>query len=153
MSATVLQLTDILRYLPHRYPFLLVDRVTELAPGESIVAHKCVTFNEQFFQGHFVGRPVMPGVLIVEAIAQAGGLLVLTGKDQAEYADKVILFTGIEKARFRKPVVPGDRLDLECRKVGHKLNIWKISGQARVDGKMVAESLITAALVDAGAVA
>jgi 3-hydroxyacyl-[acyl-carrier-protein] dehydratase len=153
MSATVMQLTDILRYLPHRYPFLLVDRVTDLTPGENIVAHKCVTFNEHFFQGHFTGRPVMPGVLIIEAIAQAGGLLVLTGYDQTAYADKLILFTGIEKAKFRKPVIPGDRLDLECRKVGHKLNIWKIGGQAKVDGKLVAECLLTAALVDAGAVA
>ena len=153
MSAPVMQLTDILRYLPHRYPFLLVDRVTDLTPGESIVAHKCVTFNEHFFQGHFAGRPLMPGVLILEAIAQAGGLLVLTGMDEAEYAGKLILFTGIEKAKFRKPVIPGDRLDLECRKVGHKLNIWKIEGQAKVDGKLVAEILLTAAMVDAGAVA
>jgi len=147
-----MQVTDILRYLPHRYPFLLVDRVTTLSPGESIVAHKCVTFNEQFFQGHFSGRPVMPGVLIIEAIAQASGLLVLTGMEQDAYANKIILFTGIEKAKFRKPVIPGDRLDLECRKVGHKLNIWKMEGQAKVDGKLVAESLLTAALVDAGAV-
>ena len=153
MNAPVMQLTDILRYLPHRYPFLLVDRVTGLAPGESIVAHKCVTFNEHFFQGHFVGRPVMPGVLIIEAMAQAGGLLVFTGMDQAEYANKVVLFAGIEKAKFRKPVIPGDRLDLECRKIGNKLNIWKIAGQAKVDGKLAAECLLTAALVDAGAVA
>ena len=153
MSAPVMQLTDILRYLPHRYPFLLVDRVTSLVPGESILAHKCVTFNEQFFQGHFVGRPVMPGVLILEALAQAGGLLVFTGMEEAEYANKVVLFAGIEKAKFRKPVIPGDRLDLECRKVGHKLNIWKIEGLAKVDGKLAAESLLTAALVDTGAIA
>jgi 3-hydroxyacyl-[acyl-carrier-protein] dehydratase len=148
-----MQLTDILRYLPHRYPFLLVDRVTSLTPGESIVAHKCVTFNEHFFQGHFVGRPVMPGVLIAEALAQAGGLLVLTGMDQTEYADKLILFTGIERAKFRRPVIPGDRLDLECRKAGHRLNVWKIEGRAKVDGKLAAEILLTAAMVDAGAAA
>ena len=153
MSAPIMQLTDILRYLPHRYPFLLVDRVTRITPGKSIVAHKCVTFNEHFFQGHFVGHPVMPGVLIIEALAQAGGLLVFTGMNEADYANKVVLFTGIEKAKFRKPVIPGDRLDLECRKVGNRLNIWKIEGQAKVDGKLAAESLMTAALVDAGAIA
>ena len=152
MSDAVMQLTDILRYLPHRYPFLLVDRVSSLTPGESIVAHKCVTFNEHFFQGHFVERPIMPGVLIIEAMAQAGGLFVLTGMDESAYAGKVVLFTGIERAKFRKPVIPGDRLDLECRKVGHKLNIWKIEGRAKVDGKLVAETILTAALVDAGAV-
>jgi 3-hydroxyacyl-[acyl-carrier-protein] dehydratase len=153
MSAPVLQVTDILRYLPHRYPFLLVDRATDLVPGKSVVAHKCVSFNEPFFQGHFPGRPVMPGVLIVEAMAQAGGLLVLTGMDEAAYADKIVLFTSIERAKFRKPVVPGDRLDLECRNAGHKLNMWKIEGQAKVDGKLVAETLLTAVLVDAGALA
>jgi len=95
----------------------------------------------------------MPGVLIAEALAQAGGLLVLTGMDEAEYAGKLILFPSIERAKFRKPVIPGDRLDLECRKAGHRLNVWKIEGQAKVDGKIVAEILLTAAMVDAGAVA
>lgn len=152
MSAPVMQLTDILQYLPHRYPFLLVDRVTKLEPGVSILAHKCVTFNEQFFQGHFVGRPVMPGVLIVEAIAQASGLIVLTGMERSDYENKIVLFTSIEKAKFRKPVIPGDRLDLECRQVGRKLNIWKMEGQVKVDGKLVAEASLTAALVDAGAI-
>ena len=152
MSAPVMQLTDILRYLPHRYPFLLVDRVINIIPDVSITAHKCVTFNEPFFQGHFEGRPVMPGMLILEALAQTGGLLVLTGMERERVQNKLFLFTSVDRAKFRSPVIPGDRLELECRLAGHKLNLWKFEGVAKVDGKRVAEAMLTAAMVDAGAV-
>ena len=134
---TSFDIRKILEFLPHRYPFLLVDRVNEIVDGEYIKAHKCVSFNEPFFQGHFPGVPVMPGVLIIEALAQAGGLLVL-------------LFSGLEKVRFRRPVFPGDRLDLECRLIRHKLKLWKMEGRAYVDGVLAAEAEITAAVTDRG---
>src|SRR5882757_3944755 len=112
-SKTALDIHEILKILPHRYPILLIDRVLELKPKESIVAIKNVTINEPFFQGHFPGLPIMPGVLIVEAIAQAGGALLLTEIPDRE--QRLMVFTGIEKARFRRPVVPGDQLRLEVQ--------------------------------------
>ena len=146
-------INTILDFLPHRYPFLLVDRVNELVEHEFIKAHKCVSFNEPFFQGHFPGLPVMPGVLIVEALAQAGGLLVLHGFDPSETKDKIFLFSGIEKVRFRRPVYPGDRLDLECRLIRHKMKLWKMEGHAYVDGALVAQAELTAAVSDRGEIA
>lgn len=140
----------ILALLPHRYPFLLVDRVNELVDGEYIKAHKCVSFNEPFFQGHFPGVPVMPGVLIIEALAQAGGLLVLHGFDPSKIAGKLFLFSGIERVRFRRPVYPGDRLDLECRLLRHKLKLWRMDGKAYVNGALAAEAELTAAVTDRG---
>ena len=147
---TSFDIRKILEFLPHRYPFLLVDRVNEIVDGEYIKAHKCVSFNEPFFQGHFPGVPVMPGVLIIEALAQAGGLLVLHGFDPSETAGKLFLFSGLEKVRFRRPVFPGDRLDLECRLIRHKLKLWKMEGRAYVDGVLAAEAEITAAVTDRG---
>jgi beta-hydroxyacyl-[acyl carrier protein] dehydratase FabZ len=149
MSAPLLQLTDILKYLPHRYPFLLLDRVISVE-AKTIHAYKNVTFNEPFFQGHFPGKPVMPGVLILEALAQTGGLMVLYNMEADQYRNKIFLFASIERARFRAPVVPGDRLDFECTQIGQKLNLWKISAVARVDGKPVAQAELTAAMIDAG---
>lgn len=143
-----LNIRKILDLLPHRYPFLLVDRVNELVPGTSIKAHKCVSFNEPFFQGHFPGLPVMPGVLIVEALAQAGGLMVLHGFTPEVCANKIFLFTGIEHVRFRRPVYPGDRLDLECKLIRKKLKLWKMQGCAYVDGQLAAEAELTAAVTD-----
>ena len=137
----------ILSFLPHRYPFLLVDRVLEYVPGQSIKAHKCVSFNEPFFQGHFPGLPVMPGVLIMEALAQAGGIMVVAERPAEELHNLIFLFTGMENVRFRHPVYPGDRLDLECSLVRKKLQLWKISGRALVDGKLAAEGELTAAIM------
>jgi 3-hydroxyacyl-[acyl-carrier-protein] dehydratase len=138
---------DILNLLPHRYPFLLVDRVLEFEPFTSIVALKNVTFNEPFFPGHFPENPVMPGVLILEALAQAGGILVLKSNPD-KMNGKMFFFTGIEKVRFRKPVTPGDQLMLRVAYVNHKMNIWKMDGKAYVDEKLVAQGILSAAVVN-----
>ncbi len=137
----------IMDLLPHRYPFLMVDRVTRCEPGKYLDAYKCVSINEPFFQGHFPGLPVMPGVLIIESMAQAGGLLVLAGLDESAVKDSVFLFTGIENVRFRKPVHPGDRLELHCELVRQKLRLWKMRGTAHVDGALAAEAELTAAIM------
>ena len=136
----------ILRLLPHRYPFLLVDRVVECVPGSHIKAYKNVTFNEPFFQGHFPDAPIMPGVLILEALAQAGGLLAVAGMGDLD--DKLFLFTGLDAVKFRRQVVPGDRLDLECSNLRLKLKLCKMEARAFVDGKLAAEAQITAAIGD-----
>lgn len=136
----------ILRLLPHRYPFLLVDRVVECVPGSHIKAYKNVTFNEPFFQGHFPDAPIMPGVLILEALAQTGGLLAAAGMGDLD--DKLFLFTGLDGVKFRRQVVPGDRLDLECSNLRLKLRLCKMEARAFVDGKLAAEAQITAAIGD-----
>jgi 3-hydroxyacyl-[acyl-carrier-protein] dehydratase len=146
-ARNILDIRQILGLLPHRYPFLLVDRVTEYVPGEYIKAYKNVTMNEPFFEGHFPGVPVMPGVLIMEALAQAGGILVVKSTDPP-VEDKLFLFPGIESVRFRKPVYPGDRLELHCRLLRHKLKLWKMEGFAYVDGKLAAEAVMTAAVTN-----
>lgn len=135
----------ILQILPHRYPFLLVDRVTECVPGSHIKAYKNVSVNEPFFQGHFPNVPIMPGVLILEALAQTGGLLVSASLDSLD--DKLFLFTGLDRVKFRRQVVPGDRLDLECSNPRKKLRLYKMDALALVDGKPAAEAQITAAIV------
>lgn len=142
----VMDIIRIMEMLPHRYPFLLVDRVLECRPGEYLEAYKNVTINEPFFQGHFPGLPVMPGVLILEALAQAGGVLLVksTGVD---LNGNVLLFTGMEKVRFRRPVRPGDRLVLKLDHYRRKLNLLKVDGKALVDGQLVAEAQLTAAVV------
>ena len=137
----------ILSILPHRYPFLLVDRVVECVPKSHIKAYKNVTVNEPFFQGHFPGAPIMPGVLILEALAQAGGLLAVSGLED-NLDDKLFLFTGLDGVKFRKQVVPGDRLDLECSNIRMKLKLCKMDARAYVDGKLAAEAQITAAIGD-----
>ncbi|MCL1985786.1 MAG: 3-hydroxyacyl-ACP dehydratase FabZ [Betaproteobacteria bacterium] len=137
---------QILTLLPHRYPLLLVDRVVECVPGASIIAYKNVSVNEPFFQGHFPGLPVMPGVLILEALAQAAALVAATAMDNP--ADKIYLFTGLDNVRFRTPVRPGDRLELRCVMLRRKLQLCKLEGKAYVDGKLAAEAELTAALTD-----
>ncbi|MDR2826006.1 MAG: 3-hydroxyacyl-ACP dehydratase FabZ [Deltaproteobacteria bacterium] len=140
----------IMEALPHRYPFLLVDRVVDMLPGETLKCYKNVTINEPFFQGHFPGIPVMPGVLIIEAMAQAGGILILSSSSVDLSKKPIFLFTGIEKVRFRKQVIPGDRLDLEGRLLRKKMRIWKMSCQAMVDGALVAEAELSGALLYEG---
>lgn len=143
-----LQITrDILRLLPHRYPFLLVDRIVEFKFGKELIALKNVSMNEPYFQGHFPDYPVMPGVLIVEALAQAGGLLAIkSSPDLTE--NKIFLFSGIEKVRFRKPVYPGDQLYLHVFHQRSRMNLWKIKAEARVDEQQVTEAELTAAMMD-----
>lgn len=137
----------ILDLLPHRYPFLLVDRVSEMVAQSHIKAYKNLTFNEGFFQGHFPERPVMPGVLIIEALAQTGILLVASSLPPNTSRNNLYLFTGIEKARFRRQVVPGDRLDMECTNLRHKMQLWKMDAKAYVNGALVAEACLTASSI------
>ena len=132
--------------LPHRYPMLLVDRVLELDPGKSIVAIKNVSVNEGFFQGHFPGQPVMPGVLIVEGVAQAGGILLLHDLESPER--KLVYFMSLEKAPFRKPVVPGDQLRYEVEVLRMRATTCKLAGRALVDGEVVASAVCMSAMVD-----
>jgi 3-hydroxyacyl-[acyl-carrier-protein] dehydratase len=133
----------ILQFLPHRYPFLLVDRVLELEPGDRIVALKNVTINEPFFQGHFPGKPVMPGVLIIEAMAQAGGLLAYESS-AADNHGQLIYFMGMDKVRFRKPVVPGDQLIFEAKILKLRTKVAKMTGTASVNKQLVAEAELMA---------
>ena len=140
---TVYDIRKIMELLPHRYPFILVDRVIEIVPDERIVGLKNVTINEPFFQGHFPGAPVMPGVLIIEAMAQVGGILAYSSFAQEE--DKgLIYFMGIDKARFRNPVIPGDQLILEMISLKRRTNLFKMAGKATVDGTLVVEAEIMA---------
>ncbi|HEX8180078.1 MAG TPA: 3-hydroxyacyl-ACP dehydratase FabZ [Pyrinomonadaceae bacterium] len=147
---TLLDARAIQALLPHRYPFLLVDRIVELVPKERIVGVKQVTINEPFFQGHFPGAPVMPGVLVVEALAQVGAILAL--REMTDREHKLVLFTGIETARFRQPVVPGDTLMLEVTALRIGSRIQRMRGEAKVEGKLVAEAVIMSAVADRSAV-
>ena len=133
---------QVLQYLPQRYPLLMIDRVLECEPGKRILALKNVTSNEPHFTGHFPGRPIMPGVLILEAMAQAAGILVFRTRGDKPDANTVYYYAGIDEARFKKPVVPGDRLEIEATILAHKRSIWKFACVARVDGAMVAEAVI-----------
>ena len=141
-----LDVNQIQAILRHRYPFLLVDRVLELERRKKIVALKNVTINEPFFAGHFPGAPIMPGVLIVEAMAQAGAVLLLTELDGRD--DKLVVFTGIERARFRRPVVPGDQLRIEVEVLAFRRVAGRMEGKVFVDGKVVAEAIVSCAVID-----
>jgi 3-hydroxyacyl-[acyl-carrier-protein] dehydratase len=149
-SKSTLDINEILKILPHRYPFLLIDRVIEVKRKERLVAIKNVTINEPFFVGHFPGLPIMPGVLIVEALAQAGGVLLLT--EFEDRSSKVLLFTGIERAKFRRQVNPGDQLRLEVEVTAWRtmqdMTAAKLEGNVYVDGKRVAEATLSCQLLD-----
>lgn len=139
----MIDINEIMRLLPHTYPFLLVDRVIEFVHAKKIVGIKNVTYNEPFFQGHFPGRPIMPGVLIVEAMAQTGGVLAFKSFPDLKGS---VFFIGIDNARFRKPVVPGDQLKLSVEVIRHKKELWVFSGEAYVGDEKVAEAKIMAML-------
>ena len=142
----IYNIQDILRILPHRYPFLLVDRVVELESGKRIVGVKNVTINEPFFQGHFPGVPVMPGVLVIEAMAQVGGIM--TYSEEPGIQDKLIYFTGIENAKFRRPVIPGDQLRIEMELLNRREHFGSMKGRALVEGRLVAEATVKFAIVN-----
>jgi len=142
----VIDVNEIMEMIPHRYPFLLIDKVTNIVSGETAVGIKNVTVNEPFFQGHFPDHPIMPGVLLIEAMAQTSAILVIdsTGKK----AGNVVYFMTVDNARFRKPVVPGDRVELHVEKQRSRGNVWKFSGKAIVDGVKVAEATYSAMIVE-----
>ena len=141
----MMDIDEIKEYLPHRYPFLLVDRVLELKLGESIVAYKNITFNEELFQGHFPGKPIFPGVLIVEAMAQAAGILGFKTMDKKPADGSIYLFVGADKLRFKRPCIPGDRLMLRAKILTDRHGIWKFAVSADVDGKLCASATILCA--------
>ena len=141
----MIEIKEIMALLPHAYPFLLVDRIVEMEAGKRIVGIKNVTYNEPFFPGHFPGRPIMPGVLIVEAMAQTAGILVFNSMPE-EDRKKPVFFLGMDNVRFRKPVIPGDQLRLELEITRHRQSIWGFKGRAFVDGKLAAEGDLLAML-------
>lgn len=143
-----IEIQEILKYLPHRYPLLLIDRVLECEPGKRLVALKNVTINEPFFPGHFPDRPVMPGVLILEVMAQATGIMALRSMDALPSEDSIYYFVGIDSARFRKPVLPGDQLIVTVELIRTSRGIWKVSANATVDGNVVATAELMGALRD-----
>jgi len=141
------EIGKILEILPHRFPFVLVDRVTEIVPGESIHGHKMVSYNEPWCPGHFPGRPIMPGVLIIESLAQIGGILVYA-TEPFDSTHNLMYFLGIDKAKFRHTVTPGDRLDLFVEVLHHRSNVWKLRGEATVEGTLCAQGELLASIVD-----
>lgn len=141
-----MDINEILQYLPHRYPFLLVDRVLEMEPGRRVVAVKNVSINEPYFVGHFPGHPVVPGVLLIEGMAQAAGLLLV--HDLPDRDRKLLYFTSIENARFRRPVVPGDVVRYELEVLRLRASYSKLAGRVTVDGQLAAEATIASATVD-----
>jgi 3-hydroxyacyl-[acyl-carrier-protein] dehydratase len=147
MSNVLIDTRRIMEMLPHRYPLLLIDRILEVVPGESAVGLKNVTINEDMFNGHFPGAPVMPGVLIVEAMAQTAAALVVHSQGK-ELEGKLVYFMAIDSAKFRRPVTPGDQLHIHVAKEQNRRNVWKFKCEAKVDGELCAEALITAMIMD-----
>ncbi len=147
----MLDVIEIQKIIPHRFPFLLLDRVLDIKSGESIHAYKNVSVSEHIFQGHFPGHPIYPGVMIVEGLAQAGGVLAfksMSEEDQKDTANKVVYFMSIDKCKFRAPVVPGDKLEYKISVIKHRGSIWVLKGEAFVDGKLVTEAELKAMIVD-----
>ncbi len=147
----LMDVVEIQKILPHRYPFLLVDRVVELTPKDSIVAYKNVSISEPVFEGHFPGHPIYPGVMILEGMAQAGGILAFKSMDgvtEEEIQNKVVYFMSIDKAKFRAPVKPGDQLEYRLSVIKNKGAIWLLKGEAYVDGKLTSEAELKAMIVD-----
>ncbi|MBT4889291.1 MAG: 3-hydroxyacyl-ACP dehydratase FabZ [Rhodospirillales bacterium] len=138
-----LNVTQIMEMIPHRHPFLLIDKMRDIIPEESAVGIKNVTINEHFFEGHFPGNPIMPGVLIIEAMAQTAGVTVMVGQDDIQ-SDRMVYFMTVDSARFRKPVVPGDVVELHVKKVRSRGTVWKFKGEAIVDGVLKAEAVFSA---------
>ena len=147
----MIDIVEIQKILPHRYPFLLIDRVTELEPAKHIVAYKNVTIGDPGFQGHFPGHRIYPGVMIIEGMAQAGGVLAFKSMSDAHQAgieNKVVYFMSIDGAKFRHPIRPGDRLEYRLEVLKHKGNIWVLKGEAYVDGTLACEAELKAMIVD-----
>lgn len=143
-----MDINKILEYLPHRYPFLLVDRVLSCEPGKRLTALKNVTINEPFFQGHFPGHPIMPGVLIIEAMAQVGGMLLLAHFEGQNVEDKVVYFMSLDEVKFRRPVLPGDQIRFELEMLAFRGRTCRMKGVAFVDGQVAAEAVMMASVVD-----
>jgi len=144
----MMNIHEIMEFLPHRYPFLLIDRILEFEENKRIVGMKNVTINEPFFQGHFPGHPIMPGVLLIEAMAQTGGVMALKSLPEGEAKKKVLYFMSIDKAKFRKPVIPGDQVRFELELIKNRGNIKSFKAEAKVDGSVVAEAEMMAMIVD-----
>ena len=146
LEKTKFDINDIIKILPHRYPFILIDKIEIVEPGVSLTALKNVTINEPFFQGHFPGQPIMPGVLSLEVLCQAGSFLMLNQVDDP--LEKNMFFTTVEKAKFKKPITPGDQLQIEVELVKRKLNLCKFHGKCKINGELAVDALFTANLVD-----
>ncbi len=143
-----LNVTEVMKRIPHRFPMLLVDKVCDIKKGISAVGIKNVTINEDFFNGHFPNHPIMPGVMIIEAMAQTAGVLVVDTMDIVENNDKVVYFMSMDEVKFRKPVVPGDTLHMHVECIKNRGNIWKFKGVSKVDGETTTEAVFTAMVVD-----
>ena len=146
---TILDINEIFNHLPHRYPFLLIDRVVDCQPGKSLNGYKNVTYNEPYFTGHFPQKPIMPGVLIIEALAQATGILAFRTVEENPSEDSLYYLVAIDNARFKQPVVPGDKLELSVEFLKKMRGVWKFNATATVDGKTVASAVLMCAERDA----
>ena len=144
----VYDVNQIQEMIPHRYPFLLVDRITEVKEGEYVEGYLNISITNQVFQGHFPGHPIYPGVLIIEGMAQTGAILPFTIMSKDELSDKVVYFMSIDKAKFRKPVLPGDKLVYKVSTIKHRGKIWQLKGEAYVDGELVSEAELKAMIMD-----
>lgn len=144
----MLDVNEIQKILPHRYPFLLIDKVTQITPGEKIIAIKNVTIAEPVFQGHFPNHPIYPGVMILEGMAQAGGVLAFKSAPDEDYSNKVVYFMSIDKAKFRHPIRPGDVVEYHIGVLKHRGRVWALKGNAFVDGKLAAEAELQAMIMD-----